>query len=114
MLEFPEGAVLVVGGSGGIGSAIAVRLARDGADVALSYRRDKARAESVAAEVRALGRKASTHAVDLADAEAVSALFAAAGRDHGRLHGVVHAAGSAIGQPRVGEIDPAEWRAVID
>src|SRR6185369_11023282 len=104
MLEFPEGAVLVVGGSGGIGSAIAVRLARDGAEVALSYRRDQERAETVAAEVRALGKKASTHAVDLADAASVNALFAAAVRDHGRLHSVVHAAGSPIGQPRVGEI----------
>jgi NAD(P)-dependent dehydrogenase (short-subunit alcohol dehydrogenase family) len=44
----------------------------------------------------------------------VSALFAAAVREHGRLHSVVHAAGSAIKQPRVGEIDPAEWRSVID
>ncbi|MGW3560457.1 SDR family NAD(P)-dependent oxidoreductase, partial [Streptomyces sp. NPDC000963] len=48
-------AVLVTGGSRGIGAATAVRLAREGADVAFTYVRDEARAAEVAARIGAAG-----------------------------------------------------------
>jgi len=49
---------LVTGGSRGIGAAIARQLAADGADVAITYEKSADRAEGVAADIRALGRKA--------------------------------------------------------
>ncbi|MCZ4514199.1 SDR family NAD(P)-dependent oxidoreductase, partial [Streptomyces sp. ActVer] len=49
---------LVTGGSRGIGAATAVRLAREGADVALTYVRDKEAACDVVDRIRALGRRA--------------------------------------------------------
>ncbi|WP_420479632.1 SDR family oxidoreductase [Brevundimonas sp. FT23028] len=49
---------LVTGGSRGIGAAIAKQLAADGADVAITYEKSAEKAEAVAAEIRALGRKA--------------------------------------------------------
>jgi NAD(P)-dependent dehydrogenase (short-subunit alcohol dehydrogenase family) len=49
---------LVTGASRGIGAAIARQLAADGADVALTYEKSADKAEAVAAEIRALGRKA--------------------------------------------------------
>jgi 3-oxoacyl-[acyl-carrier protein] reductase len=58
---------LVTGGSRGIGAATARLLAQCGADVAITYRSRQSDAESVAAEIRALGRKASVHRVELAD-----------------------------------------------
>ena len=65
---------LVTGGSRGIGAATARLLARAGADVAITYRTRKADADAVAAQVSALGRRASVHPVQLADPKAVDAM----------------------------------------
>ena len=57
---------LITGASRGIGRAIAMELAREGADVAVNYRKQAAAAEETAAEIRALGRRAViVHAVCL-------------------------------------------------
>ena len=54
-----EGRIALVTGAGrGIGRAIAVGLARDGADIAVNYRRDGKAAAEVVQEIQALGRKA--------------------------------------------------------
>src|SRR5256885_12895813 len=57
--------VLVTGAQRGIGRAIALRFAEAGADVALNYLDDKAAAESAAAQIGALGRRATTIAADI-------------------------------------------------
>lgn len=61
---------LVTGGSGGIGRATALELAREGADVALQFRAGKARAEETAQAIRDLGRKALAVAADVSDPSA--------------------------------------------
>jgi len=66
---------LVTGGSRGIGAATAVRLAREGADVALTYVNGKEAAEDVVRRVEALGRRAVALRADSADpAEAAGAV----------------------------------------
>ncbi|MEV0225372.1 SDR family oxidoreductase [Streptomyces sp. NPDC050704] len=64
---------LVTGGSRGIGAATAVRLAREGADVAFTYVRDKEAADDVAGRIRALGRRALALRADSADPEEAAA-----------------------------------------
>lgn len=65
---------LITGGSRGIGAATALRLAGAGVDVAINYRNKAARAERVADDVRARGRRALTVRADLIDDEAVAAM----------------------------------------
>nr|WP_159585683.1 3-oxoacyl-ACP reductase family protein [Chelativorans xinjiangense] len=86
-------AALVTGGSRGIGAAIARRLASDGADVAVTYARSSEKAEAVAAEIQALGRKGLAIAADNMDASAVSAAVDKAAADFGRLDILVNNAG---------------------
>ena len=87
-----ERLALVAGGSGGIGSAICHALARDGFDVALTYRHNAEAAERTAEDVRDLGAKAWVHQLDLTDPDAAAALV----RSVPRLDTVVYAAGPPI------------------
>ncbi|HEY4171903.1 MAG TPA: SDR family NAD(P)-dependent oxidoreductase [Rhodopila sp.] len=66
---------LVTGGSRGIGAAIALALAEAGADVAVNYRERAAEADSVAAAIVAVGRRAMTAAADVSDGAAVARMI---------------------------------------
>jgi len=68
---------LVTGAQQGIGRAIAVALARDGADVGVNFLDDAAAAERVADEIRSLGRRAVTVQADVAQAAGVEAMVTA-------------------------------------
>ena len=68
---------LVTGAQQGIGRAIAVALARDGADVGVNFLDDAERAERVAGEIRSLGRRAVTVQADVAQAASVEAMVTA-------------------------------------
>jgi 3-oxoacyl-[acyl-carrier protein] reductase len=76
MISLSGKTALVTGGSRGIGRAVVVLLAQAGADVAIGFRSRAAEAESVAAEVRALGRRAVAVGGDLSDPGASGYLVA--------------------------------------
>ncbi|HET9929026.1 MAG TPA: 3-oxoacyl-[acyl-carrier-protein] reductase [Rubrobacter sp.] len=89
-----EGRVAVVTGGGrGIGRAVAVRLANEGANVAISYRSNDAAAEEVAEEVRAAGAQCETFKGDVASPEAVDALFKGVGEAFGPVEILINNAG---------------------
>jgi 3-oxoacyl-[acyl-carrier protein] reductase len=111
--DFPEGAALVTGGSGGLGRAICVRLAAAGAPVALTYRRNQAAAAETVRAVEAAGGVAAAFAVDLGDAAAVEQAVAQATEALGPLHTVIHAAGSDIAMRFVSQVSVAEWHQVM-
>ena len=89
-------AVLVTGGSSGIGQAIALAAARAGADVVTTYRANAAGADDVTQAIRALGRRAAAIHLDLADARSVSELRSASQRALGRLDVWINNAGADI------------------
>ena len=84
---------LVTGASGGLGRAVALRLARDGFRVVLSYAGHADKAEAVGAEIKAAGGEAFAVRADVADATAVAQLFQDARGAFGRVDVVVNSAG---------------------
>lgn len=74
-MRFAGQTALVTGSSRGIGRAIALRLAEEGADVVVHYRRNAAAAEDTAAAVAALGRRVLVAQADLGEPEALPVMF---------------------------------------
>ena len=84
---------IVTGGGRGIGRAVAVRLAEEGANVAISYRSNDAAAEEAAEAVRAAGVECEVFKGDVASPEDVQALFKGVGDAFGRVDILVNNAG---------------------
>jgi NAD(P)-dependent dehydrogenase (short-subunit alcohol dehydrogenase family) len=98
---------LVTGGGRGIGRAIALAFAREGAHVAVTAR-TQAEIEAVAAEIRALGRQAAAFVCDAGDRAQVDASVRAAGEALGPIQILVNNAGMAM-SARVVDLDDALW-----
>jgi NAD(P)-dependent dehydrogenase (short-subunit alcohol dehydrogenase family) len=103
--------LLITGASRGIGAATARLAAARGWDVAINYRQDAAAAQAVAAEVRALGRRAVLLQADVADEAQAVAMFVQldrlAGADIAPLGGLVNNAGMVDVAARVDEMGGA-------
>ena len=87
---------LVTGGSRGIGRAIALKLAENGADVAIVYAGRQDAAEETRRDIEALGVKAAAYQCDVADFDAVKAVVAAVGKDFGGVDILVNNAGFGV------------------
>ena len=103
---------LVTGGARGIGAGIALRLAQDGADVALTYRQNAERAAAVVGRIEALGRRALAVRADGADPAAVRDAVDRTAAELGRLDILVNnAAVFLVGA--VDDLGPAELEQTI-
>lgn len=112
--QFPDGAALVFGGSGGIGQTIARALAETGTSVAVTYCRNEEAADKALDAIREAGATGSKHAVDVTDADQIARAFQAAADAHGRIHTVVWAAGPLVTQVSLADTDIVEWRRALD
>ena len=102
----------VTGGGRGIGKAIALGLAEDGADIAINYRKnDEAAAETVA-EIEKLGRRAVAYSASIDDLAACEAMVAQVLNDFGAVDILVNNAGIASRGQTVADTDPAEMERV--
>lgn len=96
---------LVTGAAQGIGRGIALRLAREGADIALNARQDDDRARSTREEILACGVRCETLAADVSDVAAVQAMVAQAGALFTHVDVLVNNAGI---ERRAGFLDVSE------
>jgi 3-oxoacyl-[acyl-carrier protein] reductase len=103
---------LVTGGSRRIGRLIALRLAGEGAAIAVNARASRHEVDGVVGEITAAGGKAVPALADITDAAANAAMVAAAVRALGRLDIVVHCA-VARQRARLEDLDLAGWRAAL-
>ena len=93
MANTTKKAAIVIGASGGIGNAVALRLARDGFAITAHYAGNPARVEEVVAKIESAGGNAVAAKADVANAAEVESLFKAALDAFGRIDVVVHTAG---------------------
>ena len=103
---------LVTGGSGGIGAAVARRLAQDGLHVIVHAHRNLSQAEVVAETIRAAGGSAETVAFDVADA-AVGTTALAALLEAGPIQVLINNAGIHADAPLAG-MTSEQWHSVVD
>ncbi len=113
--DFPTGGcAVVIGGSGGIGRAIAVQLAERGCDVALSFFKGSARADETASLVRSAGQEVHVGQVDLREEAEVRRFVDEAAQHFGGVHTAIYAAGPYIPMRFIGQQPAATFREVME
>jgi 3-oxoacyl-[acyl-carrier protein] reductase len=112
MSDLRNRVALVTGGSRGIGRAIAIALARAGADVALSFHTRTADAEVTRAAIVAEGRRAAVVQADVSAPDNVAPMIDEARRALGEIDILVNNAGIIRPQP-LDEISPRDWDELI-
>src|SRR5919109_4537489 len=105
--------VLVTGAQRGIGRAVALRFAQEGADVALNFLDDRSAAEAGAAQIGAVGRRCCVIQADISKPDEARRLVATAERDLGPIDVLVNNAGIFPRTPFL-ELTEETWDAVLD
>ena len=109
--NFKEGCVLIVGGSGGIGSLCAQEFSNSDAKVAITYYKNEQAAIDIASEINA---DVNIYQLDNSDSKSVEDTYKNVIKDYGSINTLVNAAGFDIPQKFINEIDIDLWKGVID
>lgn len=104
-----DGIALIIGGSGGIGSAVVRRLARDHSLVIFTYR-----TSPPADLLNELGGLAHAEQLDVSDSQAVDRLFEKVASQFGDVNTLVHAAGPHVPMKHLSTVSPAEFAKQVE
>ena len=110
-INFQNGCVLIVGGSGGIGSLCAKQFADEGAKVAITYFKNEKAANDVASGINS---NVEIHQLDNKDPESVQSAMDNIAMKYGGINTIVNAAGFDIPQKFITDIDIGLWKSVMD
>jgi 3-oxoacyl-[acyl-carrier protein] reductase len=113
VIDLSGKSAVVTGGSRGLGRAIALRLARQGADVAFSYRGNEAAAKETASGIEEAGRKALAVQADVTDPAAAEGLIKAALDAFGKIGILVNNAGITR-DDLIMRMSLDDWREVLE
>lgn len=105
--------ILITGASKGIGRALAVGIAREGANVIVNYCSDESGARAVAREIEGFGRKSEIIRADIGKVEEIESMFARVRSSFGRIDTLINNAG-ITGWTSLFEITREKWDAVLD
>jgi len=106
--RFQDQVALITGSGRGIGRAIALKLASEGASVVVNYLRNRTGAEETAAAITALGRRATIVRANVGDVSGIDGLFEAVAAEFGRLDILVCNAASGYNRPALQQ-KPRGW-----
>jgi 3-oxoacyl-[acyl-carrier protein] reductase len=106
---------IVTGGGRDIGRACALRLAREGANVAINYHASKAGADSAVAEIKAAGGNAFALQGDMTDAKNVADLLSETQSHFGaEISTLVHVTGGLVARKTIADMDIDHWNSVMN
>ncbi|WEX10528.1 SDR family oxidoreductase [Chelativorans sp. AA-79] len=115
MRRFENKIALITGGGRDIGRACALRLAQEGARVAITYNATRSGAEEALAEIEKAGGSAIIIQADLTKLpEAENAVSETVEAFGGKLDALVHVTGGLVARKTIAEMDEAFWHAVLD
>ena len=112
--RFSEGAAIVFGGSGGLGTGIVDLLSKSGTDVAFTYFKNKEAAETNLKTIEENGKNGYFESVDLLDAAAVESFSNSAKEKFGKIHSVIFATGPFLHIMPVLDAKPEDVYATLD
>jgi NAD(P)-dependent dehydrogenase (short-subunit alcohol dehydrogenase family) len=110
---YPEGFALVIGGSGGVGTAICKELVESQVPLLLTYNSNQTRAEALVSELQAVSTDVACCQVSLQDLTSLEAALDLGLKAYGRLHSVFIATGYDIPQSSISEVTPELWQRVM-
>jgi len=112
-MEIKNKVALITGSSRGIGKAIALRLAKEGANIAINYLKNKEKAEKVAMEARKYGVEAKIYQADVSKYEQVEEMVRKIVEDFNTIHILVNNAGIIPQHYSIFDIPLEEWEEIL-
>jgi NAD(P)-dependent dehydrogenase (short-subunit alcohol dehydrogenase family) len=112
-MDLQDKTALITGGTLGLGAAMAIELARRGANISVAARNLGGPADEVKGSIETLGRQCLLIAADFASAEACTAVVEQTAKHFGRLDVLIHNAGGPS-PGRIDDVTPAQWRYTMD
>ena len=111
--HYPNGFALVIGGSGGIGTAICKELAQASIPIVFTFNSNQSRAEALVSELQTSSDAVACCQVSLQDIDSLNSAVRLGLENHSRLHSVFIATGYDIPQSPISEVTPELWQRVM-